>query len=250
MDIDPEPEPDLTDMSPEEIDSTLRRLAAVVDLCLTQWRAADRAVPEVSDAENPALEPGRDPRWPDPEHALMHAQWVQAADRSRGMGEMAREFAAWWADAATVAMLGTVNRMPVDAVRINAGDPSRTIMGEDLDRLMELLAGEGVLALQLDEAASPRRHQLWGEVWTEHKVPRLPSWEELLDVLNDAGVRVDRMADVAQGLESVQNALEASKQAADEEERADHAAQLTDLLVEYARRVTAVLPYLRPTDDA
>lgn len=255
MDSGPESDRDRdpTNMSPEEIDSILRRLGAVVDLCVTQWRAAGQAVPEVRDAHNPALAPGRDLRWPDPEQALIHAQWVQAAKTSRSTGDMAREFAAWWADAATVAMLGAVKRMPVDAVRVNAGDPSRTITGDDLDRLTELLAQEGIYPLHLAETATPRRDQLWGEVWTDHMLPRLPAWDELLDVLNEAGVRVDRMAELARGLESIANALAAGKEAgtgkaANEEPLSDHAAQLTDLLVDYARRVTDLLPHLRPTD--
>lgn len=250
----PAAEPDPTDMSPQAIDTTLARLGAVVDVCITQWRTAYREVPEVSDADNPALAPGRRPRWPDPEQSLMHAQFLQATNRSNGAAEMAREFAAWWADAATVAMLGTVNRMPVDTVRINAGDPSRTILGEDLERLTELLAGEGVFQFMPDGRAGPRRHQVWGEVWTDHRVPRLPSSEELIEVLTERGVRVDRVADVAQGMESVENALADRKEALtgtaeNEEALFAHADQLTDLLAEYARRVTGVLPYLRPADD-
>jgi hypothetical protein len=246
-------EPDLTDMDPAAIDGILARLGAVVELCVTQWRAADRAVPEVGDADNPALDPGRDPRWPDPELSLMHAQWSQASNRSSGLAEMAREFAAWWADTATVAMLAAVNRAPVHAVRMNAGDPSRTILGDDLDHLTDLLAGEGVYLFVPDGFAEPRRHQLWGEVWTEHRVPRLPSSEDLIDILTEAGLRVDRVAHVAQGAESVENALAAHKEALTgkaENEAAllAHAAQLTELLAEYARRVATVLPHLRSGD--
>jgi hypothetical protein len=121
---------------------------------------------------------------------------------------------------------------------------------------------DGDLVVVDDPTPVGRRRRLWGDDWIDHQVPALPRPDELADQLAQRGVPANLVAEVLRSAHAVHNALAASRYVHDLEQHATdekswdaHAEardslsgqidQLTDLLADYARRLTATLPAIR-----
>jgi hypothetical protein len=249
---------DPTSMSTGAVADLFKGLAGAVG----EFRAvldADREVADVPDATYDDVDTDdslewrdpRAPRWPDLQRALRLARSRLASEGRRRRAEVAREFAAWWADVASVAVCDTADRIPVQVTRAAVGDPSLYMSDEDLRYLpgRSFRSDEPVFVDEL--APGPRRDQLWGPDWTYHRVPPLPPAAELASRLTACGVPATAVSEACRGREAIADALEAGQQLGEEpgNEPLELNERLTGLLVDYARGLTEVLRTIWPPPD-
>jgi hypothetical protein len=117
---------DPTGTSTGYVKDVLDDLAAAVG-ALVAAPNVDLEVGEVPEAGDGSLESWPGPRAlsrPDSQRALRLARSRLASDIRRHRAELVREFAAWWADLASVALDSAADGFPVPVVRAAAGDPS------------------------------------------------------------------------------------------------------------------------------
>ncbi|WP_147255708.1 hypothetical protein [Streptomyces sp. PT12] len=174
-------------------------------------------------------------------------------------------------DEKEVAQLPEVDRQTRQMVELAAwlgptpahGGPERNdLMAEALglaSRSGLLIHREGGDVKVIDDPwPEARRRRLWGEFWTEHRIPRLPSPNELADLL--AGAAPDTVERVHSGAMAVGRAVRAesrveelnsqaedwTREDAEEFDRlCDQVDGLTGLLAAYAGLLTDSLPEVR-----
>ncbi|MER0240808.1 hypothetical protein AAHZ94_01945 [Streptomyces sp. HSW2009] len=159
----------------------------------------------------------------EPSAALASARSGLAARSARRHQQTARAFVAWWADAATVALVTAACQASPHEFRITAANPEVAMDEEGLahlppvsDRSRQLIElgahmhdnGDGLREMVTDLAVrtgvrigrdaygqvtvyedgmpEARRHRLWGDCWADHQVPALPTAEQLGILLMDA----------------------------------------------------------------
>jgi hypothetical protein len=238
------PTNDPASMSTDAVNEILEGLASAVGE-FTAAPGGDIAVAEVpdADADYDRSDPRR-PRWPDPQRALRQALSQLVSEARRRREELTREFAAWWADLASVAVYDTAAGIPVQVVRAAVGDPSLHLSDEDLHFLPGTSFRGEQLVIADEVAPDRRRDQLWGADWTDHRVPPLPPAAELSERLAACGTPEDRIAEVRRARKAIAEALDASqrlRQDPDNEALLERAEQLTGLLIDYARLLTDTL---------
>lgn len=231
MDHDP------ASMSTDAVSEVLDEVAAA----LAELTAGGSAGHEVVDDDSVVTPAGRpDPSWPRPHLALRGARL-----RLRGCRlELAREFAAWWADLASVVLADTVEGLPVQSVRAAAGAPFVDLSENDLPYLpgRSFRHDEPVLVDQL--TADRRRDQLWGPVWTDHRLPALPSAADLAEWLTAYGVSGEQVAAARDRRKLIADAGAGSPPRcsdAGDEEVMDRYEDLTGFLAGYASELTAIV---------
>ncbi|GAA1937406.1 hypothetical protein [Amycolatopsis minnesotensis] len=137
-------------MNRDAIEEVLAELAAVTEEVLAQADAADARMNELSDAREALLEQraadGVSLCKPAPHYALAGLRDTLAMHAAREQREAAREFAAWWADVATLAVLAEVSGQPVSPTRLAAADPTLWMSEEDMHDLPEIPESTRVLA--------------------------------------------------------------------------------------------------------
>jgi len=301
-------------MSRHAIKETLAELAAVTEEVIAQAEAADARMEELSAASEALLEQrvanGVPMCRPDPQRAIATLRDTLAVRAAREYREAAREFAAWWADLAALAVLAAVTGRTVHPARAAAADPTTLFQKEDLQHLPEVpeatrelarmaammaatplgprqadddmaeLAADyaaraglrfgrgddGQVVAKQDGTPEARRCRLWGEAWTEARVPALPAADELAELLAGYGAPAQTVTAVREAAGAVEDAVTAllrvreieSGDSADEAASAEQAEdieclwgrteRLTELLAQYARILTGSLPVLQADD--
>ncbi|MFD9963962.1 hypothetical protein [Amycolatopsis sp. NPDC058986] len=172
-------------MHRDALGAVLAELAAVTEEVLAQSDAVDARMKELYDAHEAQLEQriadGVSPAQPDPRYALEGLRVTLATRAAREHRDAAREFAAWWADVATLAVVAAVRGQPVSPTRVVAADPTRWMADEDLHELPGIPESSRVLArLGAMMAATPLER---GQVDHEMAV-------EVADHAARAGLRV------------------------------------------------------------
>jgi hypothetical protein len=299
-------------MSRDAIEELLAELAAVAEEVIAQADAADARMNELSDASEALLDQrvaDGVPRWrPDPQHAIVSLRDTLATNAAREHRNAAREFVAWWADVATLAVLAAVTGQRVPPTRVAAADPTIWFAEEDLHHLPDVpertrelarLAAEmaatplghgqadhdmatlardhaaraglrisytdnGQVVVKQDGSPEARRRRLWGDAWTEARVPALPAPDELAGLLTSYGAPASTITAVVDATRAVDDAVTAllRAQALEDSDTGDEptstedsevlwnqAEQLTALLSRYARTLTNTLPVLRTGDE-
>jgi hypothetical protein len=298
-------------MDSHAIEELLVELAVVAEEVIAAADAAEARADELDAASEALLELRNAdgvPHWrPDPQHAIVSLRSTLAVDAAREHREAAREFAAWWADVATLAVLAAVTGQLVHPARLAAADPTIGFDEEYLQHLPEVpesvreltrltavmaaaplgdqqvdykmakLAREhaahaglrldyadgGQVVVKEDWTPEARRCRLWGEAWTESRVPVLPTPDEVTSLLTEHGAPAFAIASVAEATRAVDDAVAALRRM-DELERGEtedepfsaeaaetiealwrQAKQLTALLARYARTLTDTLLSLR-----
>jgi hypothetical protein len=297
-------------MNDYAIAEILAELAAVAEEVIAAADAAEALADELDAASEALLEQrvanGVQTWRPNPRRAIVSVRSMLATNAAREHRDAAREFAAWWADVATLAVLAAVTRQLVHPARVAAADPTigfdeeylqylpevpesvreltrltaamaTTPLGDQsVDYKMAKLAREhaaraglrvdyadgGQVVVKEDWKPEARRCRLWGEAWTETRMPALPTSEELTDLLVNHGAPASAIASVAEATRAVDNAVTALRRMNElESETADRpwstedadtlealwsqAGQLTALLAQYARTLTDMMPVLR-----
>ncbi|MBB5934315.1 hypothetical protein [Streptomyces zagrosensis] len=284
-------------MSPEAVDNLLAELGTAAIQVLSEAEAVVRRKNELRDIDEDLIdrrhESGANPYAPDSALASVRAR---LAGRSAVLhGEAAREFVAWWADAATVALVTAACRASPHEYRMVAANPEVAMDDEGLAQLPEVpersrqlielgahmhdngdglwemvtdLAtrcgmrigqdADGEVSVYEDGFADSRRHRLWGDHWADHRVPALPTCEQLSWLLADAppGVLV-RLQTAIEAIDATLVAktraerLEAKNDPWTAEEIVEHSTLsgqvdgLTRLLADYAQAAAAGVPAAR-----
>jgi hypothetical protein len=121
------------------VDRLLRGLAAAVDELCADADAAERRHEELLDATERLIDEGnRSGQYSMANTRLACAsrQQTMALDVARACRVAAGDFAAWWADLSTLALVSAATGDPVDPVRATAGNPQLpTIDQTELARL-------------------------------------------------------------------------------------------------------------------
>lgn len=291
-------------MSRFDIEEVLAELAVVTEQIVAEAEAADVEMNRLSAASELVLEQrvarGVPSSQPDPRHAIVDMRGTIAVRIAREYRDAAREFAAWWADVATIAVLVAVTGGSVHPVRVAAADPTIWFDDEDLQHLPEVpahvrqlaelgarmaavpsvsgltddgmadtamryaareslrfdRAGDGQIVAMQDRTAEARRCRLWGEAWTEARVPALPSSDELAELLSSHSASPSAITAAIEATRAVEDAVDAHLRARELERSESSSAQeaeelealwtradrLTELLCHYARALTGILP--------
>jgi hypothetical protein len=123
---------------------------------------------------------------------------------------------------------------------------------------------DGQVVVKQDGSPEARRRRLWGDAWTEARVPALPAPDELAGLLTSYGAPASTIAAVLEATRAVDDAVTALRRVqaleggvtGDEPTSAEdidslwsQAGQLTALLSRYARTLTNTLPVLRTGDE-
>lgn len=124
------------------IEKVLGELAAVAEEVIAAADAADARMVELDDAREALIEQrvanGVLRSWPDPQFAIVSLRGTLALDAAREHRDAAREFVAWWADVATLAVLAAVTGQVVHPARVAAADPTIGFDEEYLQYLPEV----------------------------------------------------------------------------------------------------------------
>lgn len=212
-------------LSPDDVDALLDELGSAARALLAEAEAEERRMDELHDADERLMvthrEAGRSVY--DPMAALASARAGLAAHSARQHEEVARAFVSWWADAATVALVTAACHASPHEFRMVAANPEVAMDDEGLahlpkvaDRSRQLIElgahmhdnGDGLREMVIDLAVrtgvrigrdaqgrvtvyedgqpDARRHRLWGDRWADHRVPALPTSEQLTVLLPDA----------------------------------------------------------------
>lgn len=154
-------------MSPSAIEEVLAELALVAEEVITQADAAQARLDELDDSREALIEQRRAddvPPWrPDPQHAIVSLRATVAVHVAREHRDAAREFAAWWADVATLAVLAAVTGRLVHPARVAAADPTIFLGEDELKHLPDVPEDARNLArLAANMAATPlgRDHKM------------------------------------------------------------------------------------------
>jgi hypothetical protein len=311
----PRDAPSVEGMDSHAIEAVLLELAAAAEEVIATAEVAEARADELDEASEALMEQRAAdtvPRSrPNPQHAIVSLRATLATNAAYEHRKAAREFAAWWADVATLAVLAAVTRQRVQPARVSAADPTIGFEEEDLrhlpdipDSVRELTRLTAVMAatplgdqrvdhnmaalaqehaahagLRLDYAddgqvtvlddwkPEARRRRVWGEAWTQTRVPALPTPDELTSLLADHGAPSSIIVAVAEATRAVDNAVTAlrrmdeleSGETEDEPMSAQdartfdalwkQAEPLTALLARYARTLTNSLPILHGSDQ-
>lgn len=145
-------------MSTAAIDVVLSDLGAVAGEVIAMARAAERDAGQLLDANGPftGREAERGGQEPDPRSALTSWRSDVCAEVVKRNRNAARQFVAWWADLATLAVVAPLHGRPVHPVRAAAAEPDRSFSAEDLAHLPGVPdAVRGFAGLSLRMAAAP-----------------------------------------------------------------------------------------------
>ncbi|HEY0694082.1 MAG TPA: hypothetical protein VGD71_34195 [Kribbella sp.] len=124
------------------IEEVLVELAAVAEEVIAAADAAEARMDELDEANEALIEhrvaDGVPRSRPEPQHAIVSLRSTLATNAAREHREAAREFAAWWADVATLAVLAAVTGQLVHPARVAAADPTIGFDEEDLHHLPDV----------------------------------------------------------------------------------------------------------------
>lgn len=126
-------------MSAAEIDQVLSELGQVVDDVMAAARTANAEMEEAEAASEALLEQrelnGAPLCQPKPGWAVTRLRAELASAAARRYRDVTREFVAWFADLATVALVHAITGQPVHPARAAAADPTLWFSDEDLRHL-------------------------------------------------------------------------------------------------------------------
>jgi hypothetical protein len=126
-------------MSGSAVAAVLVELARVGEEVISEAEAVNTRMNALSDAREARFEQRvmkGIPRWtPDPQGALINLRSMLAIDAARGHRDAAREFAAWWADVATIALVAIATDQVVSPLRVAIADPTIWLWDEELQCL-------------------------------------------------------------------------------------------------------------------
>lgn len=264
-------------MTPDRVDEVLAEMAAAVPAIRDDHQAAEQAA-EAAEAAAEACRDrvgpfGDDPIQVRPGYALLVHQ-EEATQAAEGRLQVAyEELAAWWAYAATLALLSEVRRAPVTEAAIAATGPWHFLSA---DELADLARSKGLPDLPRHLEPEDWRRIQWGLAWQRHRLPALPTAADLAVELTRASVPAVAVIDVTNALGAVEAAVQAHDTLAALEEDEpplpghDEIARLaegrptadlaalrhaqwnlylgrTDRVVDYAAAVSRQLPTIRAT---
>lgn len=174
-------------MSLVALEEVLEDLTVVTEEVIVQAEAADAEMNRLSDARESLIEQrmalGVPSCQPDPQSAIVDMRSTLAVNVAREYQEAAREFVAWWADVATLAVTAAVTGQHVHPARAAAADPTRWFDDEDLQHLPEVPQDVLALAgLAVRMAATPLGPGHTGTTTVE----------QATDYASSAGLRFDR----------------------------------------------------------
>lgn len=169
------------------IEKVLAELAAVTEEVIALSEAADAEMEKLSAVREGLIEQrvaqGVRSCQPDPRSAIADLHSTLAVRVARDYREAAREFVAWWADVATLAVIAAVTGQSVHPTRAAAADPTTWFDEDDLQHLPDVpddvrkLAG---LAARLAATPLGPAHADVGAA------------ERAMDFAASAGLRLDR----------------------------------------------------------
>lgn len=147
-------------MSLIAFEEVLADLAVATEEVMARAEAADAEMERMSEASERLIgqrvAQGVSSCQPDPRSAIVDMRSTLAVNVAREYREAAREFAAWWADVATLAVVAAVTGQRVHPARAAAADPTRWFDDEDLQHLPEVPEDVRALAgLMARMAATP-----------------------------------------------------------------------------------------------
>ncbi|WP_153034241.1 hypothetical protein [Amycolatopsis sp. YIM 10] len=115
-------------MDRNAVNEFLAKLGAVTEEVAAEAGAADARMSELTDASEELLEQriadGIPRTSPDPRFTIAHMRSSMAITTARWHRDAAREFAAWWADVATIAVVVSATGQLVPTARVAAADPT------------------------------------------------------------------------------------------------------------------------------
>ncbi|MDT3395388.1 hypothetical protein RKE29_01775 [Streptomyces sp. B1866] len=148
-------------MPDQEIDRFLLALGAAVDESVRASEAAERRRDELTDAGDAYIERSDKARPPhvDCEMTVSSIQVSIAVDWATRHRRIARELAAWWADAAVAALTAAATGTPVSAVRMGAANPQFPMDDHEVDELPEVdKQTRQLVEFSARLGPAPRRH--------------------------------------------------------------------------------------------
>jgi hypothetical protein len=229
-----------------------------------------------------------------PDRALSHLRWSLARGHAIQARAAHREFVSWWADLATLALISRAQAVPLTIYRVAAANPCTSFDQEHLRRLpgpdehtrelaqlavttggasddpfradtatylaragLAVTSRAGQAVIVDDGSADGRRCRIWAELWTDHRVPDLPSPVQIAQLLAKLAVPAETIARATAARDAIQEAVTAHRRITDiEAEDTDdpsadgrveyealwrHVDALTDPLTTYAHTLTTTL---------
>ncbi|MHC5903941.1 hypothetical protein ACVNF4_08540 [Streptomyces sp. S6] len=264
------PEPSRV-MTAQEVDEKLAAMQRAAGVLLREWEEAERRLTERSELSEArvrrAQRPGRAASPFEAESVLESVRLKLAADSAKGYGDAVRDFVCWWVDAAGAAWQSAALGTPLSYTRWGAVTP-HTVMFDDELALLPRAAEQARQLVELEDFLDPpipgfnqpeeRRRRLWGDLWAEHRIPLLPTTDELdLLLSHTPDAAAHRLRDALRAIIEAAMAkprideLEDKEGPWDPSESAEYDRldalldELTHRLADYARVLTDVLPEVR-----